>query len=278
MAQTKKFNLLDEPWLPVRMINGEVKILGLLALFEQSSQIVSLTETAPPSLMAQYRLLLAISHRALSVQTPNWEQRELRHWYRQGIPTEAITAYLEKWRDRFWLFHPEHPFMQVAELARAPETREKFKPWTQIDLASVNGNAPVVFNHSLDIAPSAISPSHAVRKLLGFLQCTPGGLVKVFRDADKAGPLANTAASMPLGDTLSQTIILALHPASPDEREDLPCWELPALTVILKRKLCSLQALMTVIPARLVLCSFIVRRMAPSVGYALQQVWDLRRI
>ncbi|MGL5556848.1 MAG: type I-E CRISPR-associated protein Cse1/CasA, partial [Aeromonas veronii] len=142
-----------------------------------------------------------------------------------------ITAYLEKWRDRFWLFHPEHPFMQVAELATAPETREKFKPWTQIDLASVSGNAPVVFNHSLDTAPGAISPFHAIRNLLGFLQCTPGGLVKVFRDADKAGPLANTAASLPLGDTLSQTLILALHPVSPDGHEDLPCWERPALTV-----------------------------------------------
>ncbi|OMQ24582.1 type I-E CRISPR-associated protein Cse1/CasA [Serratia oryzae] len=228
---TKRLNLLDEPWLPVRMVSGGVRELGLLALFEQASQVVALAETAPPSLMAQYRLLLAIMHRALSTQTPNWGQRELRHWYSQGFPTEVITTYLEAWRDRFWLFHPEHPFMQVAELATAPETCDKFKPWTQIDLASVSGNAPVVFNHSLDSAPGAISPSHAIRHLLGFLQCTPGGLVKVFRDADKAGPLANTAASLPLGETLAQTLLLGLHPASADGHEDLPCWERPALTV-----------------------------------------------
>lgn len=228
---TKRFNLLDEPWLPVRMLNGEVRELGLLALFKQASQVIALAETAPPSLMAQYRLLLAITHRALSAQTPYWGQRDLRNWYRQGFPTEFITAYLETWRDRFWLFHPENPFMQVAELATAPETCDKFKPWTQIDLASVSGNAPVVFNHSLDSAPVAISPSNAVRHLLGFLQCTPGGLVKVFRDADKAGPLANTAASLPLGDTLVQTLILGLHPASADGHEDLPCWERSGLSI-----------------------------------------------
>lgn len=227
---TMRFNLLDEPWLPVRMVSGEVRELGLLALFEQAQQIVALAETAPPSLMAQYRLLLAITHRALSAQTPNWGQRDLRNWCNQGLPTEAIIAYLEKWRDRFWLFHPEYPFMQVAALATAPETCEKFKPWTQIDLASVSGNAPVVFNHSLDTAPKATSPTLAICHLLGFLQSTPGGLVKVFRDADKAGPLANTAAALPLGDSLAQTLILSLHPASPDH-EDLPSWERPALAV-----------------------------------------------
>lgn len=228
---TKRFNLLDEPWLPVRMLDGEVRELGLLALFEQASQVAALAETVPPSLLAQYRLLLAITHRASSAQTPSWGQRDLCNWFNHGLPTEAITAYLERWRDRFWLFHPEHPFMQVAELATAPETRDKFKPWAQIDLASVSGNAPVVFNHSLDCAPGAIPPSHAIRHLLGFLQCTPGGLVKVFRDADKAGPLANTAAALPLGGSLAQTLILSLPPASPDGHEDLPCWERPALTV-----------------------------------------------
>lgn len=230
ITTTKKVSLLDEPWLPVRMLSGEVRELGLLALFDQASQIVALAETAPPSLMAQYRLLLAITHRALSAQMSNWGQRELRHWFSQGLPTEAITAYLDKWRDRFWLFHPELPFMQVAGLATATETGEKFKPWTQIDLASVSGNAPVVFNHSVDTAPGAISPSHAIRTLLGFLQCTPGGLVKVFRDADKAGPLANTAAVLPLGESLAQTLVLGLHPASPDH-EDVPSWERPALTI-----------------------------------------------
>src|SRR5690606_17102909 len=112
--------------------------------------------------------------------------------------------YLEHWRERFWLFHPECPFMQVAVLAEAEETRDKRKPWTQIALASANGNTPVVFDHAFDGAPTAIRPAAAVGTLLGFLQFAPGGLVKALRDSDKAGALANTAAVLPLGTNLAQ--------------------------------------------------------------------------
>nr|MBP8885332.1 type I-E CRISPR-associated protein Cse1/CasA [Pseudomonas sp.] len=48
------FNLLDEPWLAVRMHDGQVRELGLLALFEQAGEISALAETSPPSLIAQY--------------------------------------------------------------------------------------------------------------------------------------------------------------------------------------------------------------------------------
>jgi CRISPR system Cascade subunit CasA len=227
---TKALNLLDVSWLPVRMQSGEIREVGLIALFEEADKIVALAETAPPALMAQYRLLLAITNRALSRTLTRWHERDLVKWFEQGLPTGAITAYLEQWRERFWLFHPEYPFMQVAALETAAETADRFKPWTQIELASASGNAPVVFNHSLDAVPSAITPAAALRSLLGFLQCTPGGLVKVFRDADKAGPLANTAAALPLGNSLAQTLVLGLHPVSPNH-QDLPSWERPPLTV-----------------------------------------------
>lgn len=225
---TKAFNLLDSPWLPVRMASGEVRDVGLLDLFALSGQISALAETAPPNVIAQYRLLLAITHRALSTAQGSWKDSDRRRWMKEGLPLAVIQAYLEQWRERFWLFHPEQPFMQVAALAKAAETADKLKPWTQIDLASSSGNSPVVFDHAVDNRPVAISPALAVRTLLGFLQFTPGGLVKVFRDADKAGALANTAAILPLGTNLAQTLILGLHPATGDHA-DLPSWERPVL-------------------------------------------------
>ena len=223
---SKDFCLLDEPWLPVRLADGRVLELGLLELFERSGEIVALAETAPPSLVAQYRLLLAITHRALVTTCGSWRDKDRVRWYREGLPLAEIRAYLERWRERFWLFHPDHPFMQVAALARAEETRDKRKPWTQVALASANGNMPVVFDHACDAAPLAIRPASAIVTLLGFLQFTPGGLVKTLRDADKAGALVNTAAVLPIGQTLARTLCLALH-ASPraDAEPDLPSWE-----------------------------------------------------
>jgi CRISPR system Cascade subunit CasA len=225
MTSAPAINLLDTPWIPVRLRGGRVTDLGLLALFEQAGQIESLAETAPPNLVALYRLLLAITHRALCLEPGRWTDADRARWFRDGLPVAAIHAYLEHWRARFWLFHPTQPFMQVAALAQAEETCDKLKPWTQIALESANGNTPVVFDHAVDILPAVIPATRALRQLLGFLQFTPGGLVKVFRGSDKAGPLVNTAAVLPLGQTLHETLLLGLHPHSGAAARDLPSWE-----------------------------------------------------
>ncbi len=227
----KFFNLLDERWLPVRLANGSLREVNLLELFENAGQIRALAETSPASLIALYRLLLVITHRAL-LRSPNgWRDRDRCEWFRHGLPCDELRSYLEEWRDRFWLFHPEYPFMQVAALAMAEETRDNLKPWTQISLASATGNAPVVFDHAFDTAPAPIEPRLVIRHLLGFLQFVPGGLVKVVRASDKAGPLANSAASIPDGNSLTETLCLGLHPWRHGDNRDLPSWEKPSPTL-----------------------------------------------
>lgn len=229
---SKHFCLLDEPWCPVRMADGRVVEVGLLELFARSGEVVALAETAPPSLVAQYRMLLAITHRALVDACGQWKEKDRARWFREGLPLGEIQSYLEKWRERFWLFHPEHPFMQVAALAAADETRDRFKPWMKIDLASADGNTPMVFDHACYTTPEAIRPAQAICTLLGFLQFIPEGLVQTLRKADKAGALANTAAVLPVGKTLARTLSLALHPAPrAGVASDLPCWEREPLTI-----------------------------------------------
>jgi CRISPR system Cascade subunit CasA len=226
------FNLLDEPWLPVRLVSGSVQNMGLLEVFARSGEIVALAETSPPSLVAEYRLLLAITHRALGHGLKSWKNKDRARWYREGLPLDVIHAYLKKWRDRFWLFHPQYPFMQVAAPAEAEKTRDKRKPWTQISLASASGNVPVVFDHAMDDLPDAINFAKTVGTLLGFLQFAPPGLVQVLKTADKAGALANTAAVIPVGQTLMQTLCLCLHSAPTSHGDDdKPAWEQEPLTI-----------------------------------------------
>lgn len=225
------FNLLDEPWIPVRTCGGEVREISLAEALLNAGDYATLAETSPPNLIALYRLLLAVLHRALTTNNGAWRNADRARWFREGLPEEPIKAYLEQWRERFWLFHPQNPFMQVAALAEAEDTRDKQKPWTQIALESANGNTPVMFDHALDDAPVSIPFVLACRNLLGFLQFTPGGLVKTFRDADKAGALSNTAAAMPSGQTLAETLLLGLHPWDGKRADDLPAWERPAPTI-----------------------------------------------
>ncbi|NCC92556.1 MAG: type I-E CRISPR-associated protein Cse1/CasA [Opitutae bacterium] len=218
------FNLLNEPWIPARRQDGAVLDISLAEALIHAGDYTALAETSPPNLIALYRVLLAVLHRALTTHHGPWKDTDRARWFKQGLPREPLRAYLEQWRDRFWLFHPEAPFMQMALLDTAQETRDKQKPWSQISLESANGSAPVVFDHSLDTRPRAIPCAQALRMLLGCYQFTPGGTVKVFRYRDEVGPLANTAAILPLGINLEKTLLLALHPFNA-RTEDLPAWE-----------------------------------------------------
>jgi CRISPR system Cascade subunit CasA len=231
MTEQPAFNLLDEPWIPVRTHAGAVIEVSLTDALLNARDYTALAETSPPNLIALYRLLLAALHRALTTQQDQWRDADRARLFREGLPEAPIRAYLEHWRERFWLFHPEEPFMQVAALAEADATRNKVKSLTQIELEAANGNTPVMFDHALDDAPVLSSFGRVFRNLLGFLQFTPGGLVKTLRDSDKAGALANTAAVMPTGVNLSETLLLGLHPFDGRRLEDLPCWEKVAPSV-----------------------------------------------
>lgn len=225
MTAQPAFNLLDESWIPVRVHSGEVVEVSLTDALLKSREYAALAETSPPNLIALYRVLLATLHRSLTTRHGKWSDKDRARWFSAGLPEAPIRAYLESWRERFWLFHPSEPFMQVAVLAETAETREKLKSRIQAVLEGANGNTPVVFDHSLDEAPSPSSCALACRNLLGFLQFTPGGLVKTLRDSDKAGALANTAAVMPVGATLLETLVLGLHPFDARRTDDLPSWE-----------------------------------------------------
>lgn len=235
MTDQPTFNLLDEHWIPVRTHAGEVIEVSLSDALLNARDYAALAETSPPNLIALYRLLLAALHRALTTQHGPWRDTDRARWFRDGLPEAPIHAYLEHWRERFWLSHPSEPFMQVAELAEADETREKLKTRTQVTLEGANGNTPVVFDHSQDEAPSAASFAQACLNLLGFLQFTPGGLVKTVRDSDKAGALANTAAVMPTGANISETLLLGLHPFDARRADDLPSWERSKPTLAMLR-------------------------------------------
>lgn len=234
MISKTAFNLLDEPWIPVRTHAGDVREISLADALLNARDHAALAETLPPNLVALHRLLLALLHRALTTHHGKWNDRDRARWFREGLPEAPIRAYLAQWRERFWLFHPCEPFMQAAALAQADETRDKLKVRTQIELDRASGNTPVVFDHSVDEMPSVVPYAAACRNLLGFLQFTPGGLVKAVRDSDKAGALANTAAVMPLGANLAETLLLGLHPFDAARADDLPSWECapPTLTTL----------------------------------------------
>lgn len=105
-----EYSLLTEPWLKVVTKNGEVKNYGLYGLFENLDNVSSLLVDVEMEDPAIFRMLLAIMYRALDpVLVDDWKT-----WWSEGsLPVDRILDYLKEHEDRFWLFHPEHPFMQT---------------------------------------------------------------------------------------------------------------------------------------------------------------------
>lgn len=213
-----RFQLLEQPWIPVRGPDGAATTRGLLALFREAEQLQGLADEGPTRQIGLYRLLLAILARSMARAGISLDEA-----LEDGFPAQAVASYLEHWRDAFWLIHPERPFLQAPFLANDPGG-QRLKPWTNLAPEHASGNNTTLFDHSVDAAPAPISLSLAARTLIGFLQFAPGGLVQALRVSDKAAPLADTAAVLPLGRNLAETLLLAVHEPEP---ADAPAWERP---------------------------------------------------
>ena len=218
----KAYNALDEAWIPVLRPDRTVEHVGIRDALVNAHLYVGVAESSPTVLVAIHRLLLAFLSRATG-------DGDRAAWYAATLPQEAIDRYCTTWQDRFCLFHPDRPFMQVPLLASDVEERvvdtngeDRSKPAAALALNSVSGNNVTLWGHAYDDAPVELEPGEALRLLLGHLSFQPMGLVRVFATAAADSVLCNKAAVLPLGRTLAQTLCLSLHPTSGN---DVPSWE-----------------------------------------------------
>ena len=162
-----EYNLLDEPWIPVRLLDGTIADVGLLELLRRTTDIADLACELPTQSIAIQRLVLAIAYR---VAPP----RDARDWVRQwdeGAPTEQMIEYLERWRDRFYLFGGRFPFMQVADLRTAKDVVSGLEKL----IADVpNGEQFFTTRHGCALA--CIPPSEAARWLVHAQAYDPSGI------------------------------------------------------------------------------------------------------
>ena len=162
-----EFNLLDEPWIPVRLLDGTIADVGLLELLRRTTDIADLACELPTQSIAIQRLVLAVAYR---VATP----LDAHDWARQwddGAPTEQMIEYLEQWRDRFYLFGGRFPFMQVADLRTAKDSVSGLEKL----IADVpNGEQFFTTRHGRALA--CIPPSEAARWLVHAQAYDPSGI------------------------------------------------------------------------------------------------------
>ncbi|MCL2036026.1 MAG: type I-E CRISPR-associated protein Cse1/CasA [Oscillospiraceae bacterium] len=122
ISMDKKFNLIDEPWLIAEDSGGKRTELSLRNIFARAHELRALAGELPAQDVAILRLLLSIMH-AVYTRTDEYKKCDIvkeaaDYWkglWVQGSFGDAIDAYLTDRHERFYLFHPERPFYQIAD-------------------------------------------------------------------------------------------------------------------------------------------------------------------
>ena len=237
------FNLIDEKWIRLMRTDGAVDELTLPEALARAHGYRGLAGETPTQDVALLRFLLAVLYAALFGDAPPGTPDEaLEAWHdlwRQGrFPAESIVAYLDRWRDRFWLFHPERPFFQVPsgidgiDMENAAERAGLDKPGKPAakgvqkaaklnGAISESGNKDNLFNAATGEAKHSLTFPEAARWLIYIMGYDDGGIKPYYpknspmnRTDDVAKcSLAWLGSISPVcaeGDTLFETLMLNL--------------------------------------------------------------------
>lgn len=217
------FNLITQPWIPVREGN-KLKEVSLEQGLLDGRRFERIEDPSPLVTVALYRLLLAILHRAL--QGPE-NSDEAAKWFSNGFDAEKIRAYLAKHQDRFDLFHPERPFYQVPDFTLERSCRS----WTVLAPELNSDNNKVLFDHTVTSRPRPLYPAEAARLLVANQTFALSAGKSVLCHTATA-PVATAALALMLGENLHETLCLNLvsYPKSEYER-DFATWEQEPLRV-----------------------------------------------
>lgn len=123
----KEFNLLEEPWICVIDHECRSTELSLMEVLLHAHEYEDLSGELPTQDVAVLRLLLAVLHTVFSRVDLDGDTAPLEEaddayerwkdlWDAKQFPAKPIQDYFEIWKERFWLFHPERPFGQMAGL------------------------------------------------------------------------------------------------------------------------------------------------------------------
>ena len=130
--EDKCFNLTEEPWIKVMMPDCRMREVSLPDVLIHAHEYRDLSGEMKAQDVAILRMLIAVVHTIFTrvdisgdIAPVEDEKDALERWKSlwdlKHFPEEPVKDYLQKWKERFWLFHPERPFYQVATLGKATE-------------------------------------------------------------------------------------------------------------------------------------------------------------
>lgn len=191
------FNLVENPWIPVRLAEGgRHRLVGLEELFRTGASIQDL-DCAPHERIALLRLLVCITHAAIGAPESPEE------WGDFGADlAEKVPAYLRRpeIKPHFNLLGDGPRFLQVR-ISTAKEPVDV----TKLVFHLATGNNPTHFDHEGGSLGRSLSPAQAAMAILTFQNYYPP-----YGAGHKGkGPCVdrNMIHTLLLGENLGETIL-----------------------------------------------------------------------
>jgi len=216
------FDLVNERFIICLVRDGPLVEYGIQDVLVNAHKIAEIRDESPLVTIAMHRLLLAILHRCY--QGPKKPADRVVLWKAGRFDADCIRAYLNKWAERFDLFHEKYPFFQ-----RAGFTTKEPSGINRLAQELARGNNAALFDHTTDDPPPALTPAHAARLVIAEQAFAVGGGKSDTGNTTHA-PLVSGAVVLVRGDTLFETLWLNLTIFSNKEpiaslANDAPIWE-----------------------------------------------------
>lgn len=223
-----EFNLLDEPFISVQWSEGGSGEVSLTDAFREGAAIARIEGELPTQGFAILRVLLAVLQDTTRINNA----RQWRQLWSCGLPIDQICAYLDSYRDRFWLFDDNAPFMQVAGLHTAKNETSGLEK-----LIADVPNGHQFFTTRCGESLQRISPAEAARWLIHAQAFDPSGI----RSGAVGDPRVKNGKGYPIGpgwagqigglvwhgNSLAETLVLNTVPLPAGAEQDRPVWAMP---------------------------------------------------
>lgn len=242
MKETE-FNLLDASWIRVMDAECNIREVSLTDALIHAHEYQCLSGELSTQDIAVLRLLLAVLHTVFSRVDADGEECVLEFeddaldrweslWKLKQLPEQPIRDYLSQWHERFWLFHPERPFWQVAEMKNGSGFEAK-KLNGEI---SESNNKIRLFSSYSGIEKTNLTYSQAARWLI-HLNAYDDNAAKPTKEGKAAaggklpsvgvGWLGEISAVYLIGNNLFETLLLNLILINDNvvESKEYPVWE-----------------------------------------------------
>lgn len=237
--QQKEFNLLFEPWILVLNMKGEQEEVSLLTALERAHEFKCLAGELPTQDVAILRLLLATLYATFTRADAMGERSAIKHpeeamarwkslWDLGKFPMGPINKRLTIYEERFYLFHPERPFYQVAGMDKGTD----YSAAKLLGNLSESSNKLRLFPTRTGEAKKTITYSEAARWILHLNAFDDTSSKPSVRGQKMLSPGAGWLGKLGLiysaGDTLFETLLYNFVLLKNGELwdDDMAVWEL----------------------------------------------------